>query len=139
MLNITESIARLSMLTLDLSGFDAMIAFEQSALNAPVINLPLYTSKVSAGFPSPTEEHVEKRLNPNDYLIDQQDATFFVSIQGYSMIDVGLLPKDKAVVDRSRKPSMGNIVDFPRFSRQLIMSEITKRKLNERHQIYGRI
>ena len=30
-------------------------------------------------------------------------------------------------------------VDFPRFSRQLIMSEITKRKLNERHQIYRRV
>jgi catecholate siderophore receptor len=30
-------------------------------------------------------------------------------------------------------------MDFPRFSRQLIMSEITKRKLNERHQIYRRV
>ncbi len=30
-------------------------------------------------------------------------------------------------------------LDFPRFSRQLIMSEITKRKLNERHQIYRRV
>ena len=30
-------------------------------------------------------------------------------------------------------------VDFPRFSRQLIMSEITKRKINERHQIYRRV
>ncbi|MDD4925379.1 MAG: calcium-binding protein [Methylotenera sp.] len=33
----------------------------------------------------------------------------------------------------------GTDLDFPRFSRQLIMSEITKRKLNERHQIYGRV
>ena len=32
-----------------------------------------------------------------------------------------------------------NDLDFPRFSRQLIMSEITKRKLNERHQIYRRV
>ena len=31
------------------------------------------------------------------------------------------------------------MLDFPRFSRQLIMSEITKRKLNERHQIYRRV
>ena len=30
----------------------------------------------------------------------------------------------------------GGTVDFPRFSRQLIMSEITKKKLNEKHQIY---
>ena len=34
---------------------------------------------------------------------------------------------------------IGRFMDFPRFSRQLIMSEITKRKLNERHQIYRRV
>jgi DNA polymerase V len=95
---------------LNCSGIDGMIAFELVTLNAPAIYLALYGSKVSAGFPSPAEEHVEQRLSPNDYLIDQQDATFFVTIQGYSMIDVGLLPKDKVVVDRSKKPTMGNIV-----------------------------
>lgn len=110
MLKIIESIVSQSMPRINLSGIYAMIDFERPVSNGPSINLPLYGSKVSAGFPSPAEEHVEKRLNPNDYLIDQQDATFFVTIQGYSMIDVGLLPKDKAVVDRSRKPSIGNIV-----------------------------
>lgn len=80
------------------------------ALNTPPINLPLYSSKVSAGFPSPAEEHVEKRLDPSEFLIDQKDSTFFVTIQGYSMIDVGLLPKDKAVVDRSKIASIGDIV-----------------------------
>lgn len=74
------------------------------------VNLPLYSSKVSAGFPSPAEEHVEKRLDPSEFLIDQKDATFFVTIQGYSMMDVGLLPKDKAVVDRSKVASIGDIV-----------------------------
>ena len=36
-------------------------------------------------------------------------------------------------------PYSKSLLDFPRFSRQLIMSEITKRKLNERHQIYRRV
>lgn len=89
---------------------DTVGEFELPALNALSIKLPLYTSKVSAGFPSPAEEHVEKRLDPSEFLIDQKDATFFVTIQGYSMIDVGLLPNDKAVVDRSRKPKIGDIV-----------------------------
>jgi DNA polymerase V len=110
MLNIRPSIAIAAMPALNYSGVDTMIGFESAAFNTPAIYLLLYGSKVSAGFPSPAEEHVEQRLNPNDYLIDQQDATFFVTIQGYSMIDVGLLPKDKAVVDRSKKPAMGNIV-----------------------------
>lgn len=74
------------------------------------LSLPLYSSKVPAGFPSPAEEHVEKRLNPNDYLIDQEDATFFVSVQGYSMIELGLMPGDKAVVDRSKTPKIGDVV-----------------------------
>jgi DNA polymerase V len=89
---------------------DAVSAFELPSLHRAPLSLPLYSSKVSAGFPSPAEEHVEKRLNPNDFLIDQEDATFFVTIQGYSMIDVGLIPGDKAVVDRSKKPNVGDIV-----------------------------
>lgn len=92
------------------SDLDALSEFELPALHMQPIKLPLYTSKVSAGFPSPAEEHVEKRLDPSEFLIDQKDATFFVTIQGYSMMDVGLLPGDKAVVDRSKQASIGDIV-----------------------------
>jgi len=84
--------------------------FEYPALNKTSIALPLYSSKVPAGFPSPAEDHVEKRLDPSEYLIDQADATFFVTIQGQSMMDVGLMPGDKAVVDRSRDAVIGDIV-----------------------------
>jgi len=89
---------------------DSITEFELPLPNTLSISLPLYSSKVSAGFPSPAEEHVEKRLDPSEFLIDQKDATFFVTIQGYSMIDVGLLPGDKAVVDRSKIASVGDIV-----------------------------
>ena len=71
---------------------------------------PLFSSKVAAGFPSPADEHVERRLDPTEFLIDDEEATFFVTIQGYSMIDSGLLPGDKAVVDRSKNASIGDIV-----------------------------
>jgi DNA polymerase V len=91
-------------------SIDAITDFEFPALSLQSILLPLYSSKVSAGFPSPAEEHVEKRLDPSEFLIDQKDSTFFVTIQGYSMIDVGLLPGDKAVVDRSKQPTIGDIV-----------------------------
>jgi DNA polymerase V len=93
-----------------ISGLDIVTEFELPDLNAQPIKLPLYTSKVSAGLPSPAEEHIEKRLDPSEFLIDQKDATFFVTIQGYSMMDVGLLPGDKAVVDRSRSAAIGDIV-----------------------------
>ncbi len=92
------------------TDLDAVTEFELPSLQPVPVSLPLYSSKVSAGLPSPAEEHVEKRLDPNDFLIDREDATFFVTIQGYSMMDVGLLPGDKAVVDRSRTPNIGDIV-----------------------------
>ena len=92
------------------ANIDAITEFELPALHAHSIQLPLYSSKVSAGLPSPAEEHIEKRLDPSEFLIDQKDATFFVTIQGYSMMDIGLLPGDKAVVDRSRQASIGDIV-----------------------------
>lgn len=89
---------------------DAITEFALPSLQAIPLALPLYSSKVSAGFPSPAEEHVEKRLDPSEFLIDQKDATFFVTVQGYSMMDLGLLPNDKAVVDRSKIASIGDIV-----------------------------
>lgn len=71
---------------------------------------PLYTSKVQAGFPSPADEHVEKRLNPSDYLIGNDTDTFFVRVKGDSMIDAGIFEEDVLVVDRSRLAQLGDIV-----------------------------
>lgn len=70
----------------------------------------LFGSKVPAGFPSPADEHVEKRLDPNEFLIDDEEATFFVTIQGFSMIETGLMPGDKVVVDRSKQARIGDII-----------------------------
>lgn len=92
------------------ADLDAVAEFELPAFDTMPVALPLYSSKVSAGLPSPAEEHIEKRLDPSEFLIDRKDSTFFVTIQGYSMMDAGLLPGDKAVVDRSRLASVGDIV-----------------------------
>lgn len=74
------------------------------------VAIPLFSSKVAAGFPSPADDHVEKRLDVSEFLIDHAASTFFVTIKGDSMIDVGLMPDDKAVVDRSKTPVLGDIV-----------------------------
>jgi DNA polymerase V len=91
-------------------NLDVVSEFELPVLNAVSTPLPLFNSKVPAGFPSPADDHVEKRLDPSEYLIEQVDSTFFVTIQGYSMIDAGLLPGDKAVIDRSKLAAIGDIV-----------------------------
>ena len=72
--------------------------------------LPLFSTKVAAGFPSPADDYVEKRLDISEFMIDHAASTFFVTIKGDSMIDVGLLPGDKVVVDRSKTPGIGDIV-----------------------------
>lgn len=72
--------------------------------------IPLFNSKVAAGFPSPADDHLEKRLDLAEYLISQPDATFFLTIVGDSMRDAGILSGDKAIVDRSKKARVGDIV-----------------------------
>ncbi len=92
---------------------DSLDFFEHiRQVSAPEVSveLPLYSSKVSAGFPSPCDDHIAKRLNIHDYLVDQEDATFLVTVTGLSMRDAGLLPKDVAIVDRSKNAHIGNIV-----------------------------
>lgn len=91
-------------------NLDPVTMFDQPAEYLPAVHLPLFQSKVPAGFPSPADDHIEKRLDTNEYLIDQVDTTFFVTIQGESMIGVGLMPGDKAVVDKGKTAAVGDIV-----------------------------
>lgn len=96
-------------------GDNAVTGVEVDEFFTPAINeqptlLPLFSTKVAAGFPSPADDHVEKQLDVSEFLIDHAASTFFVTIRGESMIDVGLLPGDKVVVDRSKTPHIGDIV-----------------------------
>jgi len=71
--------------------------------------LPLYLSRVPAGFPSPAEDFVDGVLDLND-LIEHPAATFIVRVSGYSMTEAGIFDGDLLVVDRSLKPRSGQIV-----------------------------
>lgn len=72
--------------------------------------LPMLASAVSAGFPSPAEDHVEDDVDLHELLDRNRAATFLVRVKGSSMIDVLLGDGDIAVVDRSVPPSPGDIV-----------------------------
>ena len=89
---------------------DRVDEFLIPAMSDQPTRLPLFSTKVAAGLPSPADDHVEKRLDISEFLIDHADSTFFVTIKGESMIDLGLLPDDKVVVDRSKTPVIGDIV-----------------------------
>jgi DNA polymerase V len=74
------------------------------------IRLPLYGSKVQAGFPSPADDFIEQHLDLNEYLIPHPAATFLVRAKGQSMINAGIFSGDILVVDKSLEPSHGKIV-----------------------------
>ncbi len=74
------------------------------------LQLPLFNGKVSAGFPSPADDYIEKTLDLNDLLIQKPAATFFVRAEGESMLGAGIHPNDILVVDRSLEPVVGKIV-----------------------------
>ena len=76
----------------------------------PILTLPLYASRVPAGFPSPADDHVEDALDLNEHLVRHPAATFFVRVQGDSMTGAGIQHGDLLVVDRSLEPKSGAIV-----------------------------
>lgn len=75
-----------------------------------VVKLPLFLSPVAAGFPSPADDFLEKRLDLNEYLIKNPPATYFVRVSGHSMSSAGIHDGDILVVDKSVEPSDGKIV-----------------------------
>jgi DNA polymerase V len=74
------------------------------------LRIPLLLEPVRAGFPSPAQDYVEKTLDLNELCIRHPAATFFVRVEGDSMIDAGILPGDVLVVDRSLTAKHDDIV-----------------------------
>ncbi len=72
--------------------------------------LPLFVSRIAAGFPSPVDDYLDKKLDLNEFLIKHPASTFFVKVKGDSMIKAGIHSGDILVVDRSLDPKDKKIV-----------------------------
>ena len=72
--------------------------------------LPYFGSRVSAGFPSPAEEFIEKPLDLNELLIRHPSSSFFLRVAGTSMEGAGIDDGDLLLVDRAVEPTNGRIV-----------------------------
>jgi len=88
------------------SSVKAVYKFEKS------ISLirPLLGSHVPAGFPSPAQDYIEASIDLNEYLIVHPNTTFFIRVEGFSMINAGIHPDDLLIVDRSIEASHNKIV-----------------------------
>ena len=86
-----------------------IISIPKSSKNQK-IEIPIFTDRVSAGFPSPASDYIEDNLDLNKYLIPHPAATFIVKASGHSMIDAHIQSGDLLIVDKSLTPKHNNIV-----------------------------
>lgn len=91
--------------------------------------IPLYASRVPAGFPSPAQDYIERSLDLNELCIQRPAATYFVRVEGDSMIEAGIWPDDILVVDRSITAEHGDVVIAQ------VQSEFTVKELWTKPQI----
>ena len=90
------------------AGHGGPVFSEAGEIHVP--GCPLLARPVPAGFPSPATDYVETRLSLDKHLIEHEDATFFVRVQGNSMVGFGIHDGDLLVVDRSRDPGDRSVV-----------------------------
>lgn len=80
-----------------------------TAVGDPIVR-PLMLSATPAGFPSPAEDHIDRDLDLNEHLIRRPAATFFVRVNGRSMVGAGINDGALLIVDRSAEARDGRIV-----------------------------
>ena len=72
---------------------------------------PLSAVSVRAGFPSPADDHLEKRLDLAELFgIRSPEAVFFIRAEGDSKTEAGIHCGDTMVIDRSVEPGDGHVV-----------------------------
>ncbi len=107
----------------------SMIERVQSYVETKGHRFPLYSNKISAGFPSPADDHIELQLDLNEHCIKNPSSTFFLRVSGESMKNAGIFPGDILIVDRSLKPADGKIV-IAAIDGELTVKRLKKEKNN---------
>jgi DNA polymerase V len=72
-------------------------------------SVPLYLWRVSAGFPSPAGDYVEREIDLNEWLVGNRLATYVVMVEGDSMAGE-IHSGDRLIIDRSLEPRNGDVV-----------------------------
>ena len=81
-----------------------------AAIQQGRLGLPLYLTPVEAGFPSPAEDYLDRRLDLHQHLVRNEAATFFLRAHGESMLGAGIHDGDLLIVDRSIEPAHRKVV-----------------------------
>ena len=85
--------------------------FEFPVTNPPKRDYPFFLIQVPAGFPSPAQDYISKRIDLNELVVKHPGSTFYAKAEGNSMFP-DIADGDYMVIDRVAEISSGNIVLF---------------------------
>lgn len=71
---------------------------------------PVLLSEIAAGFPSPADDYIDKKIDLNEQLISNKTATFLVRAYGDSMLDANINQGDILIVDRAMDAHHNSII-----------------------------
>jgi len=80
-----------------------------SADTETALSLPLVDAGISASFPSPAFDFVDKSIDLNKHPIKHPSATFYGRVKGDSLKNAGITDGDLLVIDKSLEPTNGKI------------------------------
>ncbi|MFT6084472.1 MAG: DNA polymerase V [Alphaproteobacteria bacterium] len=87
--------------------------------------IPLFNNAVSAGFPSPADDYIDKKLDLNEYLIKHPAATYFIRCNSNAMNGCGIYEGDLLIVDKSLNPDHNKII-IAEYDGELILRRLQK-------------
>jgi DNA polymerase V len=87
-----------------------LIADTPSDHTRQVFSAPVMLDGAACGFPNPATDHIDRKLDLNEYLIRHPSATFFARASGDSMNGVGIFDSDLLIVDRAVTPIQGDVI-----------------------------
>jgi DNA polymerase V len=70
--------------------------------NRKKTKLPLFSSRIKAGFPSPADDYMECKISLDDYLNVKDESTFMITVSGHSMYPL-ICDGDLLVVDFAKR------------------------------------
>lgn len=95
-------------------------------ISRSTIELPFYTCRVPAGFPSPAQDHMDQPLSLDELMDVDAPHTYLVQASGDSMTGVGIFDGDVMVVNRKQDAVPGQIV-IAALNGEACVKRLTKR------------
>lgn len=92
---------------LDINHFSTIEIF--TASSESVLEIPVISAGISAGFPSPALDFIDLTIDMNRHLVKHPSTTFYGRVKGHSMKDAGIFDGDLLVIDKSIEPKDNKI------------------------------